>query len=137
MAPPPVSVVVPSFGRPAELDRCLAGLGQLFYRPYEIVVVACGAGRAAISRHLGSSHVRVDPNDGGGVSASRNAGIAAAAGDIVAFIDDDAVPEPTWLDHLVDGLSRTGAEAATGFVRGRNGISLQWRGRAIRRSPIG
>lgn len=133
MARPPVTVVVPSLGRPAELDRCLAGLDRLFYRPVEIVVVACDAGRAAIARHLGKPHVRVIRNECEGVSAARNARIAAAGGDIVAFLDDDAVPEPTWLDHMVAGMEASGAAAATGFVRGRNGISFQWRGRTIRR----
>jgi GT2 family glycosyltransferase len=132
MARPPVSVVVPSLGRPGELDRCLAGLSKLLYRPYEVVVVACDEGRAAIARHLGQPHVRSVRNDGTGVSAARNAGIEASGGEIIAFIDDDAVPEPTWLDHLVSAMEETRAAAATGFVRGRNGISFQWRGRTIR-----
>jgi len=94
--------------------------------------VACEDGLAAIRRHLHFPHIRAFPNEGGGVSAARNAGIAEAGGDIVAFIDDDAVPEPTWLDHLVSAMEETGAAAATGYVRGRNGISYQWRGRSIR-----
>jgi O-antigen biosynthesis protein len=133
MEPPPVSVVVASLGRPRELDRCLAGLRQLTYRPHEVVVVACAEGRAAIGRHLGAPWLRVIPNRGTGVAAARNDGVAAAAGDIVAFLDDDAVPEPLWLDHLVAAMEAMGAPAATGYVRGRNGISFQWRGRAIRR----
>jgi glycosyltransferase involved in cell wall biosynthesis len=35
-----------------------------------------------------------------GLSETRNVGIRAASGDIVAFIDDDAVAEPNWLEHL-------------------------------------
>jgi GT2 family glycosyltransferase len=130
---PPVSIVVPSLGRPRELDRCLTALRQLRYRPIEIVVVACEAGRAAAARHERLPWLHVIPNRETGLCVARNDGIAAAGGDIVAFIDDDAVPEPTWLDHLVQGMEATGAAAATGFVRGRNGISFQWRGRAIRR----
>ena len=133
MPRPPVSVIVPSFGRPAELARCLHAVGQILYRPYEVVVVACEEGSAAIARHLEQPFVRFVPNDGTGVAAARNLGLAEAQGDIVAFIDDDAVPEPTWLDHLVSAMEDTGAPAATGFVRGRNGISYQWRGRTIRR----
>jgi O-antigen biosynthesis protein len=141
MPKPPVSVIVPSLGRPTQLARCLLALGQLRYRPYEVIVVACEDGLAAIDRHRDDPHIRAFPNQGAGISAARNAGIAEAEGDIVAFIDDDAVPEPTWLDHLVSAMEETGAAAATGYVRGRNGISYQWRGRSIRRDgfivPLG
>jgi GT2 family glycosyltransferase len=129
---PAVSIVVPSLGRPRELDRCVTALRQLRYRPFEIVLVACPAGSAAVGGHMGLPWLRLIPNRQTGIGEARNDGIAAAAGDIVAFIDDDAVPEPTWLDHLVEGIVATGAAAATGFVRGRNGISFQWRGRTIR-----
>ena len=40
-----------------------------------------------------------------GLSETRNVGIRAAAGDIVAFIDDDAVAEPDWLENLVRAFS--------------------------------
>jgi glycosyltransferase involved in cell wall biosynthesis len=43
---------------------------------------------------------RVD-NPERNLSRSRNLGIEAAAGDVVAFLDDDAVPEPRWLEDLV------------------------------------
>ncbi len=132
MRAPRVSVVVPSLARPGELARCLTALGQLRYRPFEIIVVACAAGRDAVAGHA-APWLRVVPNAGTGIGAARNAGIDAAAGEIVAFIDDDAVPEPTWLDHLVAAMEETGAPAATGHVRGRNGISFQWRDRVIRR----
>lgn len=127
-----VSIVVASRGRPTELDRCLTAIRQLFYRPYEVVVVADAAGRDAISAHLERPYIRAIANDADGISAARNAGIAAASGEIVAFIDDDAVPEPAWLDHLAGAFDDPAVGAATGFVRGRNGISYQWRGRTIR-----
>ncbi|MCB2123539.1 MAG: glycosyltransferase, partial [Rhodobacteraceae bacterium] len=58
---------------------------------------------------------------------ARNLGLAAAAGEIVAFIDDDAVPEPRWLARLTAPFADPGIAAAGGFVVGRNGISFQWR----------
>ncbi len=64
--------------------------------------------------------------DEANISAARNLGIVQAAGDVVAFLDDDAVPEPTWLSRLVAPFEDRRVVAATGFVRGRNGISYQW-----------
>ncbi len=133
MTLPTASVVVASLGRPRELARCVMGLVQLSYRPMEVVVVACAAGRAALAGRPEAPWLRVLPNPGTGIAEARNVGISAAAGTIVAFLDDDAVPEPTWLGHLVGAMEGTEAAAATGFVRGRNGISFQWRGRLVRR----
>jgi hypothetical protein len=50
---------------------------------------------------------------------------------VVAFLDDDAAPEPTWLRRLVAPSKTAEVAAAGGFVRGRNGISFQWRARQV------
>ena len=59
------------------------------------------------------------------ISKSRNIGIAASCGDIVAFIDDDAVPEPAWLDDLVEPYADPSVGGAGGFVYDRTGIEFQ------------
>lgn len=130
LARPAVSVIVVSEGRPGLLARAVTALGQLRYDPFEVVAVACAPGRAALEP-LVRPGLRIVENPGTGVAEARNRGIAAAGGAILAFLDDDAVPEPMWLDRLVGAMEATGAAAATGHVRGRNGISWQWRGRAI------
>ena len=124
---PPVSVVVVSRGRPAALRRCLAAIGQLDYPAFEVVTVVDAPGAAAVAALKG--RIKIVGCDAANVSIARNRGIAVAAGEIVAFIDDDAVPEPLWLAHLVAPLAEGAAEAAGGFVVGRNGISPQWQGR--------
>ncbi|SMY07106.1 glycosyltransferase family 2 protein [Flavimaricola marinus] len=122
-----VSVVVVSRGRPAALRRCLTGLGQLYYPRFEVIVVADPQGLSAITDWSGQ--IKTVGFDEANISAARNLGIAQAAGDIVAFIDDDAVPEPTWLDYLAAAFASPDVSAAGGFVRGRNGISFQWKAR--------
>jgi GT2 family glycosyltransferase len=126
----PVSVIVVSRGRPELLPRCLTGIGQLCYPTFEIIVVADPAGMAAIERDWGN-RAKLVPFDEANISAARNAGIVQAAGEVVAFIDDDAVPEPTWLAQLTAPFSDPGIAATGGYVIGRNGISFQWTARAV------
>nr|WP_025029801.1 glycosyltransferase [Nitratireductor aquibiodomus] len=52
-------------------------------------------------------------------------GIAAASGEIVAFIDDDAVPEPEWLTELVSSYDDPSVGAAGGFVYDNTGTRFQ------------
>ena len=89
----PVSVVVVSRDRPDALLRCLTGLSQLQYPNFEIVVVADAKGQQAVVASQFSSQIKCIGFDLPNISEARNLGISHAAGDIVAFIDDDAVPE--------------------------------------------
>lgn len=129
MTCPPVSVVVVSRDRPEALVRCITGVLQVQYAPFEIVVVTDAAGCAAVARW--AEHIKIVPFDRPNISEARNLGISHAAGDIVAFIDDDAVPEPSWLTHLAAPFEQADVAATGGFVRGRNGISFQWRARSV------
>ncbi|MHC0052095.1 glycosyltransferase family 2 protein [Actibacterium sp. D379-3] len=128
---PRVSVVVVSHQRPAALALCLTALTQLDYPDYEIVVAADGPGLGAVDALGLTGRVKTVPVGQPGISAARNAGLAQAAGAVVAFIDDDAVAEPTWLTHLAAPFADSAVAAAGGFVRGRNGISFQWRARQV------
>lgn len=126
MSLPAVSVIIVSRGRAPALRRCLIALAQLDYPMFEVVIVADTAGIAA-ARGTPLGHIaRLVEFDLPNISAARNHGIAHAAGEIVAFIDDDAVPEPGWLRHLCAPFARADVATAAGYVIGRNGISLQW-----------
>ena len=127
-ARPGVSVIVVSRGRPAELQLCLTALRQQYYPAVEVVVV--GDSRSLKGAPDGGAQkttVFEAPN----ISAARNIGAGLAAGEILAFIDDDATAEPTWLDHLTAPFQNDRVAAAGGYVIGRNGISLQWGAQSV------
>lgn len=127
----PVSVIIVSRDRPDALDLCLTGVAQLDYPAFEVIVVACPRGIARASARADAASLKLVPFDIANISRARNLGIAAAAGEITAFIDDDAVPEPTWLGYLAAPFSDPEVAAAGGYVRGRNGIDYQWTARSV------
>ncbi|WP_204112671.1 glycosyltransferase family 2 protein [Shimia biformata] len=127
----PVSVVVVSRGRPANLLRALTGIAQQIYPVFEIVVVADPGGVDALRAGPFADTVKIVSFDEPNISAARNLGVTVSAGEVVAFIDDDAVPEPTWLTHLVQPFEQPEVVSSGGYVLGRNGISFQWRARSV------
>jgi len=57
-----------------------------------------------------------DNDENRGISFSRTKGAELASGEIVAFIDDDGVAEPEWIDHHVRAYQETDAVAVGGYV---------------------
>jgi glycosyltransferase involved in cell wall biosynthesis len=124
-----VSVVVPTCKRPELLSRCLAALLEQDCAPtdYEVIIVddaACCETQLQVERWakraaLCEQSVRYLAVDGDGCThgpaTARNMGWRAARGEIIAFTDDDCIPDPHWLRAgmvaLADGIS-----AATGRV---------------------
>ncbi|MDU8910193.1 glycosyltransferase family 2 protein [Aestuariicoccus sp. MJ-SS9] len=127
----PVSIVIVSRNRPDALRLCLTGVAQLDHPAYEVIVVACPAGLAAVAAHPQGQHVKTVAFDRPNISEARNLGVALAAGEVVAFIDDDSVPEPLWLRHLTAPFDDPEVAASGGYVIGRNGISYQWTARSV------
>lgn len=128
---PAVSVIVNTLDRADALEVLLDGLSRITYRHFEVVVVVgpCSDHTdQVLARWDGAVRVLRCPE--ANLSMSRNIGIAAAACDFVAFIDDDAVPEPAWLDELMAGFDDDldGEVAGVGgWVWDHTGHSLQCR----------
>ncbi len=103
-----ISVIIPTRNRPDDLRRCLAGLEECSQRLasttnirlHEVVVADDGSTRPhSISpAHASPLPVIVVRNRARlGAGASRARAVAVASGDVLAFLDDDAVPRGDWL----------------------------------------
>jgi len=136
MTQPSVSVIVVSRGRPDYLKSCLLGISQLYYDPFEVVVVADRQGLDAVENSKLAQMVKTAHFDQANISVARNIGLTLAAGEIVAFIDDDAVPEPGWLFQLAAQFWDKTVDAAGGYVRSRNGISFQHKAKTINQYAV-
>ena len=120
---PRFSVVVPTFQRPSQLVACVAALRRL-ERPggaLEIVIVNDGGqAPAAAVAEVGPDdeklEVRVLTQPNAGPAAARNAGARAARGALLAFTDDDCIPDPHWLAALDAALRRQPDALAGGPV---------------------
>lgn len=116
--PLPVSIVVPTCNRPDDLRRCLHSLlAQRYPSRVEILVVDNRPG-TAVTRDIVREFtgVRLIEESRPGLSYARNAGIAAATGDIVVAIDDDVTVTEGWLARLTAPFSEPGVMCVTGNV---------------------
>jgi len=110
-----LSVVVATRDRPESLDRTLAAFARLDPAPRELIV-ADSASRdagtvAGVAARHGARTVRL-PRPG--LSLARNAGAAAAEGEVVAFLDDDCVADPGWVGALCRGFGDPAVDVVTG-----------------------
>ncbi len=121
---PSVSLIIVSNARPDALALTLKALEYQRYAHFEVIVVS---DLEPATRPASRLEVRWIDFADRNISVARNLGLAAARGSLVAFCDDDAVPEFGWLAALVEPFARDDVGAAGGFTRGRNGVSYQWK----------
>lgn len=104
-----ISVIVPNFNDLVRLDRCLASLeGQALPRDeFEVIVVdnnsPCGIERV---RDAVNGRAILCVCSEKGVGPARNAGVACAVTEQLAFIDSDCIAAPNWLENGLKSLSR-------------------------------
>ncbi|HBO98593.1 MAG TPA: hypothetical protein DD637_01960 [Verrucomicrobia bacterium] len=131
--PPPlahnpfVSVVIACPHASAVLEECLKGLSVQTYRHFEVIVLPDGPEPALET----GGRVCVLPTGKVRPAEKRNVGIAAAKGEIVAFIDDDAYPDAHWLEYAVRefGDSTVGAVGGPGVTPPGDGFLARIGGR--------
>ncbi len=110
---PRVSVVVCTYNGSRTLRDCCEGLAKLEYANFEVVVIDDGStdGAGDIARGYGFTVIRTR---NGGLSQARNLGAEHASGEIIAYLDDDARPDPHWLNYLAHTFMTTNHAAVGG-----------------------
>ncbi len=111
-----VTVVVPTYRRPDQLVKCLAGLQFQTYKSSTVIVVKRDSDELTESRLAGSLplHPKVVSVEQGGQMAAMAAGLAASRTPLVAFTDDDAIPRADWLERLIKPFSNSEIGAVGG-----------------------
>lgn len=98
-----VSIVIPSYKRPNDLERCLLALTKQTAPAHEIIVVARPDDKDTwdiIKLFEGVLPIHGEEVKVPGVIEAENVGIKAASGTIIAFIDDDAAPHIDWIERI-------------------------------------
>jgi glycogen synthase len=125
---PNVSIIINTDGRVESLKRTLDSLQYLKYPHFEVVVVT-GPTRDGAHEYLQScGHViKIGDCPDRNLSKSRNIGIGLSSGEILAFLDDDAIPEPEWLDDVTAPFVDPKVGISGGFLHNHTGKAYQWR----------
>lgn len=100
---PMVSIVICTYNGSRTIRQSLDAVGRVQYPSFEVLVINDGSSDSTpdIIAEFGVRLISI-PN--GGLSNARNIGWQNARGPIVAYLDDDAAPDPHWLAFLVSGL---------------------------------
>ncbi len=109
-----VTVVVPAYNLAGYIDACLDSIEAQTLVGWECIVVDDGSTDATAARVQARTdpRIRLLRQRNAGVSAARNAGLAAAAGDYVMFLDGDDMLHPEALARLSAALARDRAAVA-------------------------
>jgi GT2 family glycosyltransferase len=97
---PRISVVVCTHNGNGTLKRCMEGLSKLNYPDLEVIFVDDGSTDPSAVLRARDYGFRLIQTENRGLSSARNTGWQSATGEIVAYLDDDAWPDPEWLKYL-------------------------------------
>ncbi len=109
-----VAVVICTRNRPELLRNCLRGIARLRSSPDELIVVDNTAGdreTQSVAREFGAHYI-VEPVQG--LSRARNRAWKETSSDIIAYLDDDAVPDEQWLSLILEPFTDPSVAIVTG-----------------------
>ena len=134
---PKVSVIIPVYNTAPYLRRCMDGVAGQSLRDIEIICVndASTDDSPAILQEYAAGDTRVRCihfAENKGVSSARNAGIDAARGEYIGFVDSDDYPEYDFYEQLYVAAKKANADVAKGHYRRNNGSVDQYMNDKIR-----
>ena len=116
---PSISTIIPVYNTARYLRRCLDSIANQTYRDWEALCVDDGStdGSPAILREYASrdSRFRIISKPNGGLSDARNAGLAAAAGEYINFVDSDDLIHPQTFEIALALAKRDGSDIVTWY----------------------
>jgi GT2 family glycosyltransferase len=120
---PTISVVLPTYNRVEDLRRCLTALESQTpgAGPFDVIVIDDGStdGTLLLLKEMQAHsrlRLRFMSQANRGPAAARNRGIGESSSPLIAFTDDDCIPEPDWLERLLAALP---ADARCAGIGGR------------------
>jgi glucosyl-dolichyl phosphate glucuronosyltransferase len=132
MRGPELSVIIATRDRPEDLARCLDALAlQTLGERLEIIVVDDGSisdiESILRSHAIGVVRARYVRQEGSGAAKARDHGTSIATADLLAYLDDDAVPEPGWGAAVLAAFRDWKCDAIAGRIRLRlSGPAPDW-----------
>lgn len=126
---PEISVIVPVYKVEAYLLRCVESLLSQTYKDFEIILVddgspdTCPAMCDAYAKKYSNIHALHKEN--GGLSDARNAGMTAAKGEYVTFVDSDDYVHPAYLEMLMQGIRQGADFSVCGFTEVYDGNGIE------------
>jgi glycosyltransferase involved in cell wall biosynthesis len=120
-----ISVVIPVFNAARTLSACLAALARQEYPDYEVILVDNNStdGSPEVISDFLAAHPELEASLAHepvqGACAARNRGARRARGEIIANIDPDCLPTPTWLAELAEAFADETAAAVAGNIASR------------------
>lgn len=124
-----VSIIINTLNRGHTLENTIKSLFYLDYKhDYEVIIVdGNSTDNTAEILDKYKRYIKIGNCPYANLSMSRNIGIAMADSNYIAFIDDDAVPEPEWLTNIMKKFDREDVTAVGGPVYNGYGINFQTR----------
>lgn len=121
------SIIINTLNRADLLLNTLTSFLQLDFETFEVIVVnGPSTDHTMEILEQWKDKIKIGHCPEPNLAMSRNIGIAMSAGDVVIFIDDDAIPEPEWLNQLMAGFDSLEVAATGGKVFDHTGYSYQY-----------